>query len=230
VFSQKICAASFPQRFRHPTSIDNYTGETDPRVWLNDYRLACQLGGTTTDEVIIRNLPLHLADSARTWLEHLPPSQIHNWDNLVHTFVGNFQGTYVRPGNSCDLWACTHKPGESLRDFIRLFSKRCTEIPSVAQSEIVHAFLEGTTCRDLVYELARSPPVNSNELFDITTSFASSEEAVGARRASACTTRPRREASPRSPSKSTSGARRARSPAEKPVGRDATTTGARPSQ
>jgi hypothetical protein len=49
-------------------------GETDPRVWLNDYCLACQLGGATTDEVIIRNLPLHLADSARTWLEHLPAS------------------------------------------------------------------------------------------------------------------------------------------------------------
>jgi hypothetical protein len=50
----------------------------------------------------------------------------------------------------------------------------------VAQSEIVHAFLEGTTCRDLVCELGRSPPADSNELFDIATSFASSEEAVGA--------------------------------------------------
>jgi hypothetical protein len=74
VFSRKIRTASFPQRFRQPTSIDKYTGETNPRVWLNDYRLACQLGGATTDEVIIRNLPLHLADSARTWLEHLSPS------------------------------------------------------------------------------------------------------------------------------------------------------------
>jgi hypothetical protein len=72
VFSREIRTASFPQRFRHPTSINKYTGETNPRVWLNDYRLACQLGGATTDEVIIRNLPLHLADSARTWLEHLP--------------------------------------------------------------------------------------------------------------------------------------------------------------
>jgi hypothetical protein len=125
-------------------------------------------------------LPLHLADSARTWLEHLPPSQIHNWDDLVCTFVGNFQGTYVRPGNSWDLRACTQKPGESLRDFIWRFSKCCTELPSVAQSEIVHAFLEGTTCRDLVRKLRRSPPVDSNELFDIATSFASSEEAVGA--------------------------------------------------
>jgi hypothetical protein len=180
VFSREIRTESFPQRFCQPTSIDKYTGETDPRVWRNDYRLACQLGGATTDEVIICNLPLHLADSARTWLEHLPPSQIHNWDDLVSTFVGNFQGMYVHLGNSWDLRACTQKPGESLLDFIRRFSKRCTELPSVAQSEIVHAFLEGTTCRDLMRELGRSPPVDSNELFDIATSFAFGEEAAGA--------------------------------------------------
>jgi ribonuclease HI len=180
VFSREIRTTTFPQRFRQPTTIVKYNGETDPRVWLNDYRLACQLGGATSDEVIIRNLPLHLADSARMWLDHLPASQIHNWDDLVRTFVGNFQGTYVRPGNSWDLRSCTQKPGESLRDFIRRFSRRCTELPSVAQSEIVHAFLKGTTCRDLVRELGRSPPVDSNELFDIATSFASGKEAVGA--------------------------------------------------
>jgi hypothetical protein len=44
----------------------------------------------------------------------------------------------------------------------------------------VHVFLEGTTCRDLVRELGRSLPVDSNELFNISTSFASGEEAVGA--------------------------------------------------
>jgi hypothetical protein len=158
-------------------------------VWLNNYRLAYQLGGTTTDAVIIHNLPLHLTDSAQTWLEHLPPSQIHSWDNLVRTFVGNFLGTYVCPGNSWDLQACTQKPGESLWDFIQRFSKRCTELPSVAQYEIVHAFLEGKTCRDLVRELGRSPSVDSNELFDIATSFASGRRQWGtfstARRASA---------------------------------------------
>jgi hypothetical protein len=114
VFSREIRTATFPQRFCQPTTIVKYNGETDPRVWLNDHRLACQLGGATSDEVIIRNLPLHLADSAWTWLEHLPASQIHNWDNLVRTFVGNFQGTYVHPGNSWDLRSCTQKPGESL--------------------------------------------------------------------------------------------------------------------
>jgi hypothetical protein len=53
------------------------------------------------------------------------------------------------------------------------------ELLSVAQSEIVHAFLECTTCWDLVRELGCSPPVHSNELFNIATSFASGEEAVG---------------------------------------------------
>jgi hypothetical protein len=43
----------------------------------------------------------------------------------------------------------------------------------------MHSFLEGTTCWDLVRELGRSLSVYSNELFDIATSFASGEEAVG---------------------------------------------------
>jgi hypothetical protein len=67
-----------------------------------------------------------------------------------------------------------------LRDFIRRFSKCCTELLSVAQSEIVHTFLEGMTCQDLVRELGRSSPVDSNELFNIATSFTFGEEAVGA--------------------------------------------------
>jgi hypothetical protein len=41
---------------------------------LVDYRLACQLGGTNDDNLIIRNLPLFLFDAARAWLEHLPPA------------------------------------------------------------------------------------------------------------------------------------------------------------
>jgi hypothetical protein len=44
VFSREIRTASFPQRFCQPTSIDKYNGETDPRVWLNDYRVSAGRG------------------------------------------------------------------------------------------------------------------------------------------------------------------------------------------
>ena len=123
VFSRAIRAALFPARFRQPANLAKYSGETNPELWLADYRLACQLGGADDDLLIIRNLPLLLSDSARAWLEHLPPSQIHDWRDLVGIFVGNFQGTYVRPGNSWDLKSNRQKLDESLRDFIRRFSK-----------------------------------------------------------------------------------------------------------
>jgi hypothetical protein len=106
VFSQAIRRVSFPARFRAPTTITKYSGETRPELWLADYRLTCQLGGTSDDNLIIRNLPLFLSDAAWAWLEHLPPAQISDWDDLVKAFVGNFQGTYVSPENSWDLRSC----------------------------------------------------------------------------------------------------------------------------
>ena len=78
VFSRTIHSAQFPARFRQPANLTKYSGETNPELWLADYRLACQLGGADDDLLIIRNLPLLLSDSARAWLEHLPPSQIHD--------------------------------------------------------------------------------------------------------------------------------------------------------
>jgi hypothetical protein len=88
--SRAIRRALFPTRFRTSTTITKYSGETRPELWLADYRLACQLGGTDDDNLIIRNLPLFLSDTARAWLEHLPPGQISNWDDLVQAFAGNF--------------------------------------------------------------------------------------------------------------------------------------------
>jgi hypothetical protein len=76
VFSRDIRRAPFPARFRAPTTITKYSGETRPELWLVDYRLACQLGGANDDNLIIRNLPLFLSDATQAWLEHLLPTQI----------------------------------------------------------------------------------------------------------------------------------------------------------
>jgi hypothetical protein len=179
-FSRAIRRAPFPTRFRPPTTITKYSGETRPELWLVDYWLACQLGGTDDDNLIIRNLPLFLSNAARAWLEHLPPAQISNWDNLVKAFAGNFQGTYVRPGNSWDLRSCRQQPGESLRDYIRRFLKQRTELPNITDSDVIGAFLAGTTCRDLVSKLGRKTPTKVSELMDIATKFASGQEAVEA--------------------------------------------------
>ena len=74
------------------------------------------------DDFIIRNLPLFLADSARTWLEHLLPNIIQSWADLKEIFVGNFQDTYARPRNPWDLKNYRQKIGETLRGYIWHFS------------------------------------------------------------------------------------------------------------
>jgi hypothetical protein len=86
----------------------------------------------------------------------------------------------VRPGNSWDLRSCRQLPGESLREYIRRFSKQCTELPNITDSNVIRAFLAGTTCRDLVSKLGRKTPTKASELMDIASKFASSQEAVEA--------------------------------------------------
>jgi hypothetical protein len=180
VFSRAIRRAPFPARFRAPTTITKYSGETRLELWLADYRLACQLGGADDDNLIIHNLPLFHSDAARAWLEHLPPAQISDWNDLVKAFAGNFQGTYVRPRNSWDLRSCRQQLGESLREYIRRFSKQRTELPNVTDSDVIGAFLADTTCRDLVSKLGRKTPTHASELMDVATKFASGQEAVEA--------------------------------------------------
>ena len=101
---------------------------------------------------------MFLADSARTWLEHLPPNQIQSWADLKEIFVGNFQGTYTRPRNPWDLKNCRQKSREILRGYIRRFSRQCNELPNVADADVIGAFLSGTTYKSLVHKLGRKGP------------------------------------------------------------------------
>jgi hypothetical protein len=98
----------------------------------------------------------------------------------MRVFEGNFKGTYMRPGNSWDLRSCKQKLGESLRDYIRCFSKQRTELPNITDSDVIMTFLSCTTCKELVRELGRNTPITANGLMDIITNFITDEEEVGA--------------------------------------------------
>jgi hypothetical protein len=120
----------FPSRFRAPTNVQRYAGDTNSSVWLEDCRLACHAGGATDDLFIIKSLPLYLSDSARTWLEHLPRNKINDWIDLHRVFVGNFQGTYMRPGKQWELHNYKQQPG-------RAFASTYDASPSAAPSSPV---------------------------------------------------------------------------------------------
>jgi hypothetical protein len=53
-------------------------------------------------------------------------------------------------------------------------------LPNITDSDVIRAFLAGTTCRDLVSKLGHKTPTKASELMDIATKFASGQEAVEA--------------------------------------------------
>jgi hypothetical protein len=58
--------------------------------------------------------------------------------------------------------------------------KQRTKLPNITDSDVIGAFLAGTTCHDLVSKLGRKTPTRASELMDIATKFASGQEAVEA--------------------------------------------------
>jgi hypothetical protein len=179
-FGRSIRDAKFPSHFQAPTNVPRYDGDTNPSVWLKDYRLACHAGGATDDLFVIKNLPLYLGDSALMWLEHLPRDKIQDWTDLWRVFVGNFQGTYTRPGKQWELRNCKQQLGESLHEYIRRFSKCYTELPGATDNDVISAFQNGTTCTSLIHQLGRRMPRMTRELLDIASNHADGEEAVAA--------------------------------------------------
>ena len=84
-----------PPNFRLATGVSKFTGESKPDTWLEDYRVAVQIGGGN-DEVAMKNLPLMLEGSARAWLNKLAPGSIYSWEELARVFVRTFEGTCKR--------------------------------------------------------------------------------------------------------------------------------------
>jgi hypothetical protein len=64
-FGSNVHDTCFPKNFRAPNNIVKYDNETNPSVWLEDYRLACRAGRADNDLFIIQFLPIYLVDTSR---------------------------------------------------------------------------------------------------------------------------------------------------------------------
>ena len=125
------------------------SGQTDisvdiryPRVTdVDNVSYPWQVTGTGSD----------IGYKSRIWMSR---DTIRGYFTRCHPY---FQGTYVRPGNSWDLRSCRQQPGESLRDYIWRFSKQRTELPNITDSDVIGAFLAGTTLNRFL--LLRARPV-----------------------------------------------------------------------
>jgi hypothetical protein len=123
-------------------------------------------------------LQLYLKDSARAWLRGLPKGSIKSWDDLVDTFVANFQATYKRPVGIEELRQCQQKPKESMRAYIGRFTKLLNATEDVSVDRAIDAFSDGIRRETYIEELGRKKPKTITKLMEIANSWADGEDNV----------------------------------------------------
>jgi hypothetical protein len=87
---------------------------------------------------------------------------------------------YTRPGNSWDLRNYRQRTGKTLWEYIQCFSKKHNKVPNITDADVINAFTCGMTCEALVHALGRETPHTMQELLEITTKYATGEEAAQA--------------------------------------------------
>ncbi|GJN18555.1 hypothetical protein PR202_gb05727 [Eleusine coracana subsp. coracana] len=108
------------------------------------------------DSYVMANyLPVCLDPAVRIWLTSLPEESITYWGDLNRKLIESFQATCNRLGNHFDLTRIKLKANEPLRDYIKRFYAKKTEIPNVPDQQIITTFLGGIRSDDLVREICR---------------------------------------------------------------------------
>ncbi|GJN40112.1 hypothetical protein PR202_gb29281 [Eleusine coracana subsp. coracana] len=175
----RLRIARWPKGFK-PVPIEKYDGQTNPREWLQLYSTAIR--STGGDSYVMANYLLVCLDPAiRIWLTSLPEESVTFWGDLNRKLIESFQATCNRPGNHFDLTRIKQKGDEPLRDYIKRFCTKKTEIPNVPDQQIVTAFLGGIHSDDLVREISRRNhdlKLTAQECFKIADKYASGESAL----------------------------------------------------
>ncbi|KAK1643450.1 hypothetical protein QYE76_061255 [Lolium multiflorum] len=177
--SYKIREAMPPKKFKPtPTDAAKYDGQQEPRPWaleggppIDDY-LQTVILHKGNQIAAMQCLQLYLKDSARAWLWGLPKGSIKSWDDLVDTFVANFQATYKRPVGIEELRNCRQKQKESMRSYIGRFTKLLNDAEDVSVDRAIDDFSDGVQRESYIEELGRKKPKTITKLMEIANSWA----------------------------------------------------------
>jgi hypothetical protein len=126
--------------------------------------------------VAMQCLQLYLKESAQAWSRGLPKGSIRSWEDLVDSFVKNFQATYKRPVGIEELRQSHQKPKEAMRAYIGRFTKLLNAAEDVSVDRAIDAFSDGIRQESYIEELGRKKPKTITKLMEIANSWADGED------------------------------------------------------
>ena len=128
-------------------------------------------------------LQLQLKGSARAWLKSLPAESIGTWDDLVHSFVRNFQATYKRQASFEEVRACAQRSNKSIRSYIQRWTILKNAAEDISEERAIDAFIGGLRRQEFKEELGRVKPKTIGHLMDIANRWADGEDSLHRNRA-----------------------------------------------
>ncbi|GMN19954.1 hypothetical protein TIFTF001_047019 [Ficus carica] len=150
-------------------SFPRFDGMSDPHDHLLQYKHVVQSTNIPTgmlDDMMCKLFAQSLKGAALRWFCNLPAESIDSFDELSFEFMRSYS-VHIQSGKTTkDLWGVIQGPHESLRAYIKRFSKAISEISGLDDGTAREALKKGLRHRSLFKNeiCARYPPTIQDAL------------------------------------------------------------------
>ncbi|GMN63815.1 hypothetical protein TIFTF001_032908 [Ficus carica] len=150
-------------------SFPRFDGMLDPHDHLLQYKYVVQSTNIPTgmlDDMMCKLFAQSLKGAALRWFCNLPPESIDSFDGLSLEFMRSYSVHIQSRKMTKDLWGVIQGPHESLRAYIKRFSKAISEISGLDDGTAREALKKGLRHRSLFKNeiCARYPPTIQDAL------------------------------------------------------------------
>ncbi|KAK1365344.1 hypothetical protein POM88_040905 [Heracleum sosnowskyi] len=175
-FTEEVMDAHVSRKFKMPT-IKAYDGTGDPATHVRTFSNALLLQ-PVTDALKCRAFPQTLAGMAQRWYSRLPPNSISCFKDLSTAFINQFISGRVHEKSSASLMNLIQGKNETLRDYLKRFTKETLNIPDLDNKVAMIALQQGTTDVFFKMSLAKHPPESMTELQQRVGKYIKAEESM----------------------------------------------------
>ncbi|CAA0825649.1 Uncharacterized mitochondrial protein AtMg00860, partial [Striga hermonthica] len=173
-FSQHIFDADLPQGFRDLNI--SYDGSTDPSWHMRSFENMAVLH-RYNNPVQCRAFLATLRGSAQDWFHQLPAGAIKDFEGFSSSFLNQFASVRPHEKSYLTLMGIQQKEGESLRDYMVIYTRACVEVPRASEEikagGLTRGLLPGL-CRN---SLAKRPGRTFDEVLGRCAKYMNVEEA-----------------------------------------------------
>lgn len=163
-------------RFVKPR-VAHYDGTTNPKVFLSYFKYV-MMNHRCTPIHMCEIFPKYLMRSANEWFNDLLRESISSFRNLVYnSLIASFnnQRRQVRPQGTASK---TTQRDEWLNDYMTQFTTQSIRLQCSSDKLIILVFQEGLRIYSLYQELCRFPPSLVQDMWNVTRTFATTNDAI----------------------------------------------------